>query len=107
MKHALLFMAAIAACASSVASLAKYPERPIRMVVPLAPGGGNDIVARYLGQKLTARWGQQVIVDNRPGAATAIGAEIVAKAPPDGYTLMLVSASFPINAALKPNLPFD
>jgi len=87
--------------------MAAYPERPIRLVVPVAPGGGNDIVARLLGRKLTEAWGAQVVVDNRPGAATAIGADIVAKANPDGYTIMLTSASFAINAALHPKLPFD
>src|SRR3954463_13363819 len=87
---------------------AAYPERPIRWVVPVAPGGGNDIMARFLAQKLTEVWGQQVIVDNRPGAATAIGSDIVAKALPDGYTIILSSASFAINAALRAdNLPFD
>jgi len=86
---------------------AAYPERPIRIVVPVAPGGGNDIVARLLAQKLTDKWGQQVVVDNRPGASTAIGAEIVARAAPDGYTLMFHSASFAINAAMQRKLPFD
>ena len=84
-----------------------YPERPIRLVVPVAPGGGNDIVARMLAHKLTETWGQQVVVDNRPGAATGIGAEIVAKAPPDGYTIMLTSVSFAINASMQRKLPFD
>ena len=87
--------------------MAAYPERPIRFIVPVAAGGGNDIVARLLGQKLTAAWGQQVVVDNRPGAAMAIGAELTARASPDGYTIMIVSASFAINAAVQPKLPFD
>ena len=86
---------------------AAYPERPIRIVVPVAAGGGNDIVARLLAQKLTDKWGQQVVVDNRPGGSTVIGAEIVARAVPDGYTIMFHSASFAINAAMQRKLPFD
>ena len=86
---------------------AAYPERPIRIVVPVAAGGGNDIVARLLAKKLTEKWNQQVVVDNRPGASTAIGAEIVARAAPDGYTIMFHSASFAINAAMQRKLPFD
>jgi tripartite-type tricarboxylate transporter receptor subunit TctC len=102
----LLFALALGACV--VNALAQnYPAKPIRLVVPVAPGGGNDIVARMLGQKLAETWGQQVVVDNRPGAATAIGAEIVAKAPPDGYTIMLTSVSFAISAGMQRKLPFD
>ena len=99
----------VAAAALLNATLAQgaYPERPIRIVVPVAPGGGNDIVARLLAQKLTDKWGQQVVVDTRPGASTAIGAEIVARAAPDGYTIMFHSASFAINAAMQRKLPFD
>ena len=97
---AALLLAAFAACSA-------YPERPVRLVVPVAPGGGNDIVARMLAQRLTELWGQQVVVDNRPGAATAIGAEIVAKASPDGYTILFLSASFAINAGMQRKLPFD
>ena len=97
---ALLFMAAAVAAAA-------YPDHPIRLVVPVAAGGGNDIVARLLAQKLADAWGQPVVVDNRPGAATAIGAEIVAKAIPDGYTILLTSVSFAINAGVRQKLPFD
>lgn len=101
------FVLAGALLLSGANAFAAYPERPIRIVVPVAPGGGNDIVARLLAQRLTAKWGQQVVVDNRPGASTAIGAEIVARANPDGYTLMFHSASFAINAAMQPKLAFD
>jgi tripartite-type tricarboxylate transporter receptor subunit TctC len=97
----------VALCASVCAAVAAYPERPIRLVVPVAAGGGNDIVARMIAQKMTESWGRQVVVDNRPGAATAIGAEIVARAAPDGYTVMLVSVSFAINASVAARLPFD
>jgi tripartite-type tricarboxylate transporter receptor subunit TctC len=97
----------VALCASVCAAVAAYPERPIRLVVPVAAGGGNDIVARMIAHKMTESWGRQVVVDNRPGAATAIGAEIVARAVPDGYTLMLVSVSFAINASVATRLPFD
>jgi tripartite-type tricarboxylate transporter receptor subunit TctC len=91
----------------AVGAAAAYPDHPIRFVVPVAAGGGNDIVARLLAQKLTDAWGQSVVVDNRPGAATAIGAEIVARAIPDGYTIMLTSVSFAINAGMRKQLPFD
>ena len=91
----------------AVGAAAGYPDHPIRFVVPVAAGGGNDIVARLLAQKLTDAWGQSVVVDNRPGAATAIGAEIVARAIPDGYTIMLTSVSFAINAGMRKQLPFD
>jgi tripartite-type tricarboxylate transporter receptor subunit TctC len=84
-----------------------YPARPIRLIVPVAAGGGNDIAARMIAHKLTEAWGQQVVVDNRPGAATAIGSELTARASPDGYTIMLVSVSFAVNAAMHPKLPYD
>jgi len=100
MRGALLMLIAVSAAAA-------YPDHPIRFVVPVAAGGGNDIVARLLAQKLTDAWGQSVVVDNRPGAATAIGAEIVARAIPDGYTIMLTSVSFAINAGMRKQLPFD
>ena len=97
---ALLVMAGASAAAA-------YPDHPIRLVVPVAAGGGNDIVARLLAQKLSDAWGQSVVVDNRPGAATAIGAEIVARAIADGHTILLTSVSFAINAGVRQKLPFD
>ena len=84
-----------------------YPARPIRIVVPFAPGGPNDILARVIGQKLTETWGQQVIVENRAGGGTVIGTEIVAKSPPDGYNLLMVSTSTTTNPTLVRKLPFD
>ncbi|MBI4192984.1 MAG: tripartite tricarboxylate transporter substrate binding protein [Betaproteobacteria bacterium] len=85
-----------------------YPDRPIRFVVPLPPGGGADIVARTVGQKLTEALGQQVIIDNRGGGGTVIGAVTVARALPDGYTLLLGTATtHAINASLIKNLPYD
>src|SRR3954467_15861859 len=108
MRHAFNALL-LAALALSIAPRAfdAYPDHPIRLVVPVAAGGGNDIVARMLAQKITEAWGQAVVVDNRPGAATAIGAEIVAKAIPDGHTIMLTSVSFAINAGMRRQLPFD
>ena len=84
-----------------------YPTRAIRLLVPLAPGGGNDTTARLVGAKLAESLGQPVIVENRPGAAGVIASEIVAKAPADGYTLYLVSTSFTSAPALVRKLPFD
>ena len=86
---------------------AEYPDRPIRMVVPFPPGGVTDVVARLLAEKLTADLGQQVIVDNKAGAGSVIGTDIVAKAAPDGYTILFTTPGHTINAAFRSALPFD
>jgi tripartite-type tricarboxylate transporter receptor subunit TctC len=84
-----------------------FPTRPIRLIVTFPPGGGTDILARLIGAQLTELWGEQVVVDNRPGASGNIGADIVAHAPPDGYTLLMVNSTFAMNAGLYEKLPFD
>lgn len=84
-----------------------YPSRPVRVVLPFAAGGGTDLLARLLSQRYTEVLGQPVLVDNRPGAGGNLGAEIVAKSPPDGYTLLFSTTSTAINATLYPKLPFD
>ena len=84
-----------------------FPVKPIRIIVPFAPGGSTDILARLAGQKLTEGLGQQVIVENRAGGGSVIGTEIVAKAPPDGYTLLMTSTSTVTNPSLLRKLPFD
>jgi tripartite-type tricarboxylate transporter receptor subunit TctC len=90
------------------ADLAKdYPNKPIRFIVPFVPGAGTDTTARTIAQKLSETWGQQVIVDNRTGAAGAIGVDLTAKAVPDGYTICLISASESVNSATNPKLPYD
>ncbi|MGQ0524024.1 MAG: tripartite tricarboxylate transporter substrate binding protein [Betaproteobacteria bacterium] len=86
---------------------ARYPERPIRLVVPFAPGGTNDVIGRIVGERLAARLGQPVVVDNRAGANSVLGSEIVAQAAPDGHTLLIVAAGFAINPSLRRKLPYD
>ncbi len=100
---------AVAALSTASAALAQnYPTRPIRIIVVSTPGGSVDTMARAVGPKLAARWGQQVLVDNRPGAGGTIAAELVAKAPPDGYTLIMGTvASFATNVSLYKSLPYD
>lgn len=90
-----------------VSQAAEYPDKPIRVVVPFAAGGGLDTTARITSKKLSAGLGQSVVVDNRPGAGGTIGTVVVAKAPPDGYTLLVVSNSFAINAVLYKNPGYD
>jgi tripartite-type tricarboxylate transporter receptor subunit TctC len=85
---------------SRVAWAQPYPARPVRWIVGFAPGGGNDIVARLMGQWLSERTGQQFIIENRPGAGTNIATEAVVNAPPDGYTLLLVGLPNASNASL-------
>ena len=92
---------------SRIASAQAYPTRPVRIVVGLAPGGANDIVARLMGQWLSERLGQPFIIENRPGAGTNIATEMVVRAPPDGYTLLFVSATSAINATLYERLNFN
>jgi tripartite-type tricarboxylate transporter receptor subunit TctC len=84
-----------------------FPNKPVRMVIPLAPGGGSDIVGRIVAQGLTEHWGKTVVVDNRPGAGSIVGTSIVAKTPGDGYTLLVSSSSFAISPALYKNSGFD
>ncbi len=84
-----------------------YPDKPIRLVVPFGPGGATDIVARSLAQKMTEAWGQSVVIDNRGGAGGIIGTETVAKASPDGYTLLLATTGNATQVALQKTLPFD
>jgi tripartite-type tricarboxylate transporter receptor subunit TctC len=86
---------------------ADYPNRPIRLVVPFSPGGSSDAVSRLLSQKLSAQLGQQVVVDSRPGAGGNLGADIVAKSKPDGYTLLFAAGSFAVNVSLYEKLPYD
>jgi tripartite-type tricarboxylate transporter receptor subunit TctC len=90
-----------------VAQAQEYPTRLIRMVVPGAPAGSADILARLIGTKLHERWGQPVVIDNRPGAGQMIGADFVAKSPPDGYTLLFATITYTTTVATRPSLPFD
>lgn len=87
--------------------VASYPSKPIRLVVPSSAGGGNDLLARLFGARISENWGQQVVVDLRPGAAGILGSEIVAKAPPDGYTILIVATGYGLNPGLYSSLPYD
>lgn len=105
MKRIALLIAA--ALGTTAATAQDYPAKPIRFVVPFAAGGSTDIIARSVGGKLTERWGQPVVVDNKPGAATTIGTDFVAKSPADGYTILLTPAPFVIAQYAYPKLPYD
>ena len=96
-----------AAAAGAAIAQAGFPGKPVRVVVPTSAGGGTDIIARILAPELGKRLGQQVVIDNRPGAGTMIGIEIAAKSPADGYTLLLVPATLAINSALYKKVPYD
>lgn len=105
MKHLVALTIACAASAAAAQTVA-YPSKPIRMVIALAPGGGVDTTGRFIAQKLNQAWGQPVVADNRPGAGGVLAAEIVAKAPPDGHTLLMTSAGVSITPSLV-KLPYD
>jgi tripartite-type tricarboxylate transporter receptor subunit TctC len=93
--------------AAPLCALAQYPAKPVRMLVGFPPGGGVDIIARLVAQKLSEQWGKPVVVENRAGAAGNIATEIAARSAPDGYTLLMAFSSHASNPALYPNLPFD
>ena len=95
------------ACCSAQILAQGFPNKPVRFIVPFAPGGQSDVVARVVGQKLSERWGQPVVIENKPGAATTLGADFVAKAPADGYTILLAPAPFVITQYAYPKLPYD
>ncbi|HEV7821690.1 MAG TPA: tripartite tricarboxylate transporter substrate binding protein, partial [Burkholderiales bacterium] len=96
-----------ASCGTSQAADSGYPARPIRLISPFTPGGGNDLVSRTVALAMSRNVGQSIVVDNRPGANTIVGMELVAKAAPDGYTLIMTSSTQAINATLYPKLPYD
>src|SRR5438309_6967765 len=105
---------AITLCAGAALGLAAqradaqdYPNRPVRIIVPFAPGGSADVYARFLATRLQESWGQPFVVDNRPGAGSVIGTDAVAKSAPDGYTLLLMSNTRTVNESLIPNRPFQ
>ncbi len=105
-KACAVLAAAVVMASPAAAQSDRYPTRPVRMIVPLPPGGSTDILARIVAQKFTDGLGKTVIVDNRPGAGTSLGNELVARAAPDGYTLLFASASIATNVPLYPKLPF-
>ena len=112
MTRSSLIAIAVVALIASVAAVPdaraqqSYPNKPIRMLTPFSAGGGSDILARLIGPQITEAWGQQVIVENRPGAAGNLGAGLVVNAPPDGYTLIIVSGTYGASGALY-KLPYD
>ena len=103
----LLYVAMLAVCGAANAQSGPWPNRPIRMIVPYTPGGYTDYMARTVGQKLSEALGQPIVFDNRPGANSILGADLIAKAAPDGYTFGTVIAAHAVNASLYPQLPYD
>ena len=106
-SKAWLMALAAALCAITASAADVFPIKPIRVVVPFAPGGGTDVLSRIVAQHLSESLGQQVVIDNKPGAGGALGAEIVVKAPPDGYTLYVASTATAMMPSLYKNLTFD
>ena len=107
-RYACAALAACAAAAASVgASAQAWPVKPVRMIVPFPPGGNTDIIARIVAPRMSEALGQQLIIDNRGGAGSTIGTELAARAAPDGYTLLMVSAAHVINPAMVKKLPYD
>ncbi|TMG84587.1 MAG: tripartite tricarboxylate transporter substrate binding protein [Betaproteobacteria bacterium] len=108
MKKTLALLIAIVLCVGGTSAQERYPQRPLRIVVPFAPGGSTDIIARMLGEQLSRSLGQPVVIENRPGAAGNIGAEAVARSAPDGYTLLMATTGvMAINNALYKNMNYD
>src|SRR5262245_5572933 len=102
---ALCALAAAVSCTPAAAQ--EWPAKPVRMVIPFPPGGSNDIVGRMIGQQLSERLGRQFVVDNRGGAGGTIGTEMIAKSPPDGYNLLIISVAYAFNTSMYASLPYD
>lgn len=102
-----LLIVAVALSGAPAPAAEQFPVRPVRLVVPYPPGGANDIIARLLAPRMSERLGQNVVIDNRGGGNTLIGSEIVAKAAPNGYTILMIAAGHAINPSLYPKLPYD
>src|SRR5689334_1057222 len=107
MRTSLTTLMLVAAALALPANAQTYPSKAVRLIVPFAPGGSTDIIGRVVAQKLNEMWGQPVLVDNRAGGSTVIGTEIVAKAAPDGHTLLVTPAPFTIVPSLMQKLPYD
>ncbi|MCZ2497970.1 tripartite tricarboxylate transporter substrate binding protein [Xylophilus sp. Kf1] len=105
--YRLLAVPALCAALMAPPAQAAFPDKPLRVVVPFAPGGGTDAVARTLGQGMAVALGQPVLIDNKPGAGTLIGSEFVARSAPDGYTLVMATFAHAVNPAMQPKMPFD
>jgi tripartite-type tricarboxylate transporter receptor subunit TctC len=108
-QYAVLLTSLVALALPAAQALAQksYPNKAIRMIVPFAPGGSNDIMGRLVAAKLTESMGQQVVVDNRPGASGIVGTDLAAKAAPDGYTVLVMSLTFTVNPSIRSKLPYD
>jgi tripartite-type tricarboxylate transporter receptor subunit TctC len=102
-----LGIALAAAILSTGPAWAAFPERPVKIIVPFAPGGGTDLIARTMGIAMTQHLGQPVIIDNKPGAGTIIGTDVLAKSAPDGYTLVMATLAHAVNPSIQPKLPYD
>ena len=100
-------MCLLTSVANAADTAANYPSRPIRFIAPTTPGGANDILPRLLGARMTQNWGQQVVIDLRPGAGGVVGTEIAARAAPDGYTLLIIANGYVLNPFLIAKLPYD
>ena len=107
MLHRIVTALVFTAFAAAAAAQTGYPVKPIRFVVPYPPGGFTDILARLIGQKLSEQWSQPVLIENRGGGGSTIGTDLVAKAPPDGYTILMVAPDIAINPSLHAKLPYD
>jgi len=108
-QYAVLLTSLVALALPAAQALAQksYPNKAIRMIVPFAPGGSNDIMGRLVAAKWTESMGQQVVVDNRPGASGIVGTDLAAKAAPDGYTVLVMSLTFTVNPSIRSKLPYD
>lgn len=106
-SFAALLLIAVTGAQAQQETADEYPSRTIKIVVPFAPGGGSDFIARAVGKLLSDKWGKPVVVENRPGAGSTVGAAFALKSPPDGYTLLLASSSFAVNPTVYNNLPYN